>query len=51
MYAIVYAYVTERNEPLNATVLSIEMTALFKVLRSEMKGMREIDSIIGVSGR
>ena len=58
-YAIVKVYVTECNDVIkrhsNVIVIwwtsGIEMTALLKNIHSEMKGVQEKESIIGVRGR
>ena len=59
-YATVKVYVTERNyiiERHSILVITIwrtsaiEVTALLKNLRSEMKGEQEKESIMGVRGR
>ena len=58
-YAIVKVYVTERYDVIKrySNVIkiwrtsAIEVTALFKNLRSEMKGVQENESIMGVRGR
>ena len=58
-FAIVKVYVTEHNDIIkrhsNAITIwqtsAIEMTALLKNLRSEMKGVQEKESIMGVRGR
>ena len=59
MHAIVKVYVTERNYVIkrHITVITIwrmsaiEVTALLENLRSEMKGVQEKVSIMGVRGR
>ena len=59
MYAIVNFYVTERNDVIkcHSNVITIwrtsamEVTALLKNLGSEMKGVQEKKSIMGVRGR
>ena len=59
MYAIVKVYVTERNDVIkrHSNVITIwqtsaiEVTALLKNLRSEMKGVQEKKSIMGMRGR
>ena len=59
-HAIVKVYVTERNDVIKRhsnvitiwRLTAIEATALLKKhLRSEMKGVQEKESIIGVMGR
>ena len=52
MYAIVMVYVTERNDVIkrHSNVITIWQTALLKNLRSEMKGVQEKESIMGVRG-
>ena len=58
-YAIVKVYVTERNDVIkrHSYVITIcwtpaiEVTALLKNLRPEMKGAQEKESIMGMSGR
>ena len=57
-YTIVKIYVTERNDVIkrNINVITIrrtsaiEVTILLKHMRSEMKGVQEIESITGVRG-
>ena len=58
-YAIVEVYVSEHNDVIkcHSNVITIwqtptnEVTALLKHLRSEMKGMQEKESVMGVRGR
>ena len=58
-YAIVRVYVTERIDTINRhgnvitvwQTSAIEVTALLKHLRSEMKGLQEKESIVGVGDR
>ena len=58
-YAIVKVYVTERNDVMkrHSYVITIwrmsamEVTSILKNLCSEMKGVQEIESIMGVWGR
>ena len=58
-YGIVKVYVTERNDVIkcHGNVITIwwtstiEMIALIKNLRSEMKSVQEKESIIGMRGR
>ena len=58
-YAIVKVNVTERHDVINRhsnaitiwRTSSIEVTALFKSLRSEMKGVQEKESITGMRSR
>ena len=58
-YAIIKVYITEHNDVIkrHSNVIAIllrsitEVTALLKNLRSEMKGVQEKVSIMGVRGR
>ena len=58
-YVLVKVYVTECNDVIkrNSNVITIlrtsaiEVTALFKNLRSEMKGVQEKESVMDVRGR
>ena len=57
-YPIVKDYVTERNDDIkrhsDVTIWrtsAIVVSALLKTLRSEMKGMQEKESVMGVMGR
>ena len=58
-HAIVKVYVTARNNIIKhhsnvitiCQTIAIEVTALLKNLRSEMKGVQEKESIMGVRGR
>ena len=54
-YAIIKVYITERNDVIKGHIIiwrtsAVEVTALFKNLRSEMKGVQEKGSIMGVRG-
>ena len=59
MYAIVKVYVTDCNDVIkrhsNVIIIwpapAIKVTALFKNLHSEMKGVQEKESTMGVRGR
>ena len=58
-YAIIKVYITERNDVIKRhcnvitiwRMSAIEVTALLKNLRSEMKGVQEQESIMGARDR
>ena len=58
-YAIAKVYLTERNDAIKRhsnvitiwLTLAIQVTALLKNPRSEMKGVQEKESVMGVRGR